>query len=81
MLVKRLCLIQPIYLYLDFHGHSSKKNAFSYGPAYKISDTEYYKAKLLPKLTSLKTPMFRYYSCIFRIAEGKKDTARSVFFY
>ena len=39
LLVKRLSQIQPVYLYFDFHGHSSKKNAFSYGPAYKISDT------------------------------------------
>ena len=32
-------------------------------------------------MVSLRTPMFRYYSCIFRITEGKKDTARAVFFH
>ena len=27
---------QKIFAFLDFHGHSSKKNAFLYGPEYSI---------------------------------------------
>ena len=41
--------------------------------------TKYYKCRLLPKLLADKTPMFRYYSCMFRVSEWKKGTARSVF--
>lgn len=28
--------------YLDFHGHSVKKNVFAYGPEYSISHKNYY---------------------------------------
>ena len=42
-------------MFLDFHGHSQKKNAFVYGPSYGITNPEYFKCKLLPKLISMKT--------------------------
>jgi hypothetical protein len=65
-------------MFLDFHGHSDKKNTFVYGPAYSITEPEYYKSKVLPRLISTKTPIFRFYSCVFRLSESKKETARAV---
>lgn len=67
-LIFKLQQISPIYMFLDFHGHSSKKNTFAYGPAYPINEPLYFKSKVLPKLLSTKTTMFRFYSCIFRIS-------------
>jgi oligoribonuclease NrnB/cAMP/cGMP phosphodiesterase (DHH superfamily) len=55
-------------IFLDLHGHSVKKNVFLYGPDYDIWETNYYKTRMFPKLISNRTEMFRYYSCIFRIA-------------
>lgn len=69
---------ESVFSFLDFHGHSVKKNVFLYGPEYSIFDINYYKCRILPKLLSDKTDMFRYYGCIFRISECKKSTARGV---
>lgn len=76
--MKKLVDKTPVFMFLDLHGHSSKKNTFFYGPSYPITEPEYYKAKVLPKILSNKTPIFRYYSCVFRLAESKKETARAV---
>lgn len=29
-------------MYLDFHGHSTKKNCFMYGPEFPITNSNYY---------------------------------------
>ncbi|CAD8198570.1 unnamed protein product [Paramecium pentaurelia] len=65
--------------FIDLHGHSIKKNVFIYGPEYALWDYNYYKCRILPKLLSQKTEMFRFYSSIFRISQSKKSTARGVF--
>ena len=65
-------------MFFDLHGHSVKKNVFIYGPEYEIWETNYYRTRIFPKLLATKTDMFRYYSCVFRIAEFKKSTARAV---
>lgn len=64
-------------MFLDFHGHSQRKNAFMFGPEYPLSDLRSLKCKVLPRLLSLKTEMFRYYSCSFKIAEDKANTGRA----
>lgn len=64
--------------FLDFHGHSIKKNVFLYGPQYDIWENNYYRTRIFPKLLAGRTEMFRYYSCLFRIADFKKTTARAV---
>lgn len=56
---------------MDFHGHTVKKNVFTYGPQFPISDTRYYESKLLPKLIGRRTPLFRFYSCVFKIVPSK----------
>lgn len=77
-LMDRLTQNRQVYMFLDFHGHSDKKNTFVYGPVYNIAEPEYYKSKVLPKMMSLKTPIFRFYSCVWRLAESKRETARAV---
>lgn len=69
---------QKPLVYVDLHGHSTKKNVFIYGPDYKLSESEYILCRLLPKQISKLTEMFRYYSCIFKISKGKEKTARAV---
>ena len=69
-----------LIMFLDFHGHSVKKNIFVYGPDYPIFDISYYKCRILPKILSELTGMFRYYSCIFKISQSKKNTARAILF-
>ena len=56
-----------LLMFLDFHGHSQKKNTFMYGPEFPIIEKYYYEARIFPKLLGNITPMFRYYSCIFKI--------------
>ena len=70
---------QDAFIYLDFHGHSIKKNVFAYGPEYPIIHKNYYESRMIPKLISCKTNTFRYYSCIFKIAEAKETTGRAIF--
>lgn len=65
-------------MFLDFHGHSTKKNTFMYGPEFPIIDKFYYESRIFPKLLGNATSMFRYYSCSFKINEFKETTARAV---
>lgn len=67
-----------LLFFFDLHGHSVKKNVFIYGPEYEIWESNYYKTRIFPKILANKTDMFRYYSCIFRVAEFKRATARAV---
>lgn len=67
-----------IFTYIDIHGHSKKKNLFLYGPEFPIHDTRYLKVRIIPKLMSIKSDMFRFYSCKFRVTEDKEKTARVV---
>ena len=65
-------------MYLDFHGHSQKKNMFMFGPNYNITQSLYYKCRVLPKILSNITPIFRYYGCSYEIPYDKRSTARAV---
>ena len=56
------------FIYLEFHGHSVKKNVFAYGPEYPIIHKNYYESRMIAKLMAFKTKMFRYHSCIFKIS-------------
>lgn len=61
---------------IDFHAHSKKKNAFLYAPYFPLHSIKYYKIRMIPKLLSEKTDLFRYYSCKFRSEKLKESTAR-----
>ena len=39
-----------IAFYFDFHGHSSKKSVFMYGPRFPLHSEHYLPIRLLPKL-------------------------------
>lgn len=65
-------------LFLDFHGHSSKKNIFTYGPDYGIDHRYFLTSRLFSKLVSKSCKPFRYYACQFRIPNYKKTTGRSI---
>ncbi|XP_043465436.1 cytosolic carboxypeptidase-like protein 5 isoform X1 [Leptopilina heterotoma] len=53
-----------IFLYVDLHGHASKKGIFMYGNYFDDSD-ESITCLLLPKLMSLNNPNFHFTSCNF----------------
>ncbi len=69
-----------VIMFIDLHGHSVKKNVFIYGPEYPIFELNYFKCRLLPKILNDMTEMFRFYSCIFTISYGKRNTARAILF-
>lgn len=65
-------------LFLDYHGHSTRKNAFILGPG--IFDAQMLNdIRILPKLMAQQTEIFRFPSCSFRLDENKKTTARALF--
>lgn len=35
-LIREIAAQERLYMYLDFHGHSTKKNVFFYGPDYGL---------------------------------------------
>jgi hypothetical protein len=67
-----------LFTFIDLHAHSRKKNVFIYGPHYPLHDEKYYRMRVLPKLLSERTEMFRYFGCKFRNDESKKKAARLV---
>jgi len=54
-------------MFLDLHGHSFEKNAFSYGPDYDSSEANFYQIRMLPKILSMRSRYFKYNSCTFRL--------------
>lgn len=69
---------EPISAFIDIHGHSRKKSIFIYGPHFPLHNERYLKMRVLPKLLSERTEMFRFYSCKFRIQKSKLKAARVV---
>ncbi len=69
---------RKLLLFLDYHGHSTRKNAFVLGPG--IFDAQLLNdIRILPKIIATHTEIFRYPSCSFRLEESKKTTARALF--
>lgn len=77
---KKLEAKRGIFMFLDFHGHSRRKNTFMYGPVYTICEANYYKCRILPRLIEKQCSQFRFHSCSFTIDEVKKQTARAMMF-
>ena len=67
-----------IEIFLDFHGHSRKKNMFLFGPNYNLTQLDYYKSRVMPKYLAQLTSVFRYYGCDYTIPSQKMSTARAV---
>lgn len=58
------------------HGHSRKKNVFVFGPQLPLHSDKYLKMRVIPKLLSDETEMFRYHSCRFLNEKSKETAAR-----
>ena len=67
-----------IVAFLDLHSHSRKKAVFAYGPYFPLHNDKYIKQRILPKIISERTQMFRYYGCKFRYDKSKMKAARLV---
>ncbi len=65
-----------IMAYVDLHGHSKKKSTFIYGPYYALHTNKYLKVRVMAKLLSDLTEMFRFYSCKFKNEAYKQNCAR-----
>lgn len=65
-------------MFLDLHGHSLKKNIFIYGPEYPIFSSHYLRCRLLAKIMSNQTEIFRYWSGLWRVSDNKRTTARAI---
>lgn len=63
------------FFYFDIHSHSTKKGIFMYGPHYMLHEENYMKIRMIPKLLSEWTDMFRYYSCKFMAQDHLKECA------
>lgn len=51
---------------------------FIYGPYYQIHHENYLKMRILPRLLSERTSMFRFFSSKFKVEPSKEKTARVV---
>lgn len=70
---------QGIQAFFDIHGHFRKKGSFMYGPHFPLHSEKHCRVRVLPRLISEQTPMFRYYSCKYRSEKSKQNAARIVF--
>ena len=77
-MIKEMLNLDPnrILAYIDIHAHSGRKSSFMYGPYYPLHSRKYLKIRMLPKLLSERTDMFRYFSCKFKIEKYKEGCAR-----
>lgn len=81
-LIKNIRRAHPkkLKIFIDFHGHSSQPNVFSYGPPHELNSENYYTGKLLPELIAKHSPFFNLEQCSAVIKADKKNTARSLLF-
>jgi len=75
-LVTALQKDNKVLAFIDVHQHSKKKSIFLYGPYFPLHSDKYIKVRLIPKILSEITEMFRYYSCRFRSERYKESCAR-----
>jgi hypothetical protein len=64
---------------LDLHGHSTKPGVFSYGPQISTSDSFSNYTHIFPYFVSLRTPMFKFDKCTYKLTKHKLSTARAYF--
>ena len=44
-----------------------------------MTETNYYQIRLLPKILNMRSKMFKYHFCTFKLEEYKRYTARGFF--
>lgn len=67
-----------VMAFIDMHGHSRKKSVFMYGPQVPLHSDKYLKMRVIPRLLSDETDMFRFHSCRFVNEKSKAKAARIV---
>ena len=65
-----------ILAFLDLHQHSKKKSIFIYGPHFPLHSDKYLLIRIIPKLLSERSELFRFFSCRFRYDKYKENCAR-----
>eukprot|EP01022_Parablepharisma_sp_SALTPOND_P012772 TRINITY_DN165_c0_g1_i1.p1 TRINITY_DN165_c0_g1~~TRINITY_DN165_c0_g1_i1.p1 ORF type:complete len:708 (+),score=63.26 TRINITY_DN165_c0_g1_i1:4323-6446(+) len=73
-LARKISREMPIAFYCDLHGHSKKKDVFSYGNTGEDFSVEEY--RLFPYVLSKITPFFSYKDSRFSVHKSKASTAR-----
>ena len=69
-------ITDKILAFVDIHSHSNRKSIFMYGPHYPLHSSNYMNIRVIPKLMSERTTMFRFYSWKFRAEKYKENWAR-----
>lgn len=67
---------EKIVAFIDLHQHSKKKSIFIYGPYYPLHQDKYLQVRIIPKLLSERSEMFRFFSSRFRLDKYKENCAR-----
>jgi len=60
------------------HAHSRRKSVFAYGPPVPLHSNNYLQVRVIPKLLSEETEMFRFFGCRFQNDLCKARAARIV---
>ena len=76
MMVKKLQEDRDIFLVLDLHGHSRKKNIFCYGNSGRPNDR--FKERIFPSLLDKNSDLFNIEDCNFAVQKSKESTMRVV---
>ncbi len=72
---------RDIFLFIDLHGHSRKKNIFMYGCSDKHqSPSKRILSRVFPRLLWRVSQCFSYQDCNFGLQKSKESTARIVMF-
>ena len=69
------CVLPKVFVFVDIHGHSRKKNAFMYGVENRQQP---FQECILPRLLSQNASIFSYEDCSFVVPKSKETTARVV---
>ena len=67
---------RDVMLFVDFHGHSRKKNIFMYGNSAK-NDTKF-RERIFPFMLEKQAEVFSYTDCAFSVQKSKEGTGRVV---
>lgn len=78
-MISRLNETRKVVMFLDFHGHSTKPNVFSYGPELDKNDPTFNLTKLFTKLVDIESIPFKFKKSTWKVNKKKKATARAVF--
>lgn len=68
---------RKVFMYVDIHGHSRKKNVFMYG-CRNMKNTTDKTMKIFPFVMSKTYKSFSYDDCNFNVQKDKETTGRVV---